>query len=89
VQILLQHEADEPGAQGQVWIGRDLGPRALLARMDRAATPGRLAATKPCRASLLDSQFAAPEEPTDAITVSVEGTPDAIVAEICEALGKA
>src|SRR5918996_2951946 len=33
-------------------------------------------------ASLLDSQLAALEEPTDAITVSVEGTPDEIVAEI-------
>jgi gluconokinase len=38
-------------------------------------------------ASLLDSQFAALEEPRDAITVSVEGTPDEIVAEIVAALG--
>jgi gluconokinase len=37
-------------------------------------------------ASLLDSQLAALEEPTDAITVSVEGTPDEIVAEIMAAL---
>jgi gluconokinase len=40
-------------------------------------------------ASLLDSQFAALEEPADAITVSVEGTPDAIVAETMKALGAA
>jgi gluconokinase len=40
-------------------------------------------------ASLLESQFAALEEPTDAITVGVEGTPDAIVAEICKALATA
>jgi carbohydrate kinase (thermoresistant glucokinase family) len=40
-------------------------------------------------ASLLDSQFAALEEPTDAITVGVEGTPEAIVAEIVKKLGKA
>jgi gluconokinase len=37
-------------------------------------------------ASLLDSQFAALEEPADAITVSVEGTPDQIVAEIMATL---
>jgi gluconokinase len=37
-------------------------------------------------ASLLDSQFAALEEPADAITVSVEGTPDQIVAEIMKEL---
>jgi gluconokinase len=37
-------------------------------------------------ASLLDSQFAALEEPADAITVTVEGTPDEIVAEIVKAL---
>jgi gluconokinase len=40
-------------------------------------------------ASLLDSQFAALEEPTEAITVGIEGTPDAIVAEIVAALGAA
>src|SRR5918996_4581851 len=34
-------------------------------------------------ASLLESQLAALEEPKDAITVGVEGTPEAIVAEIC------
>jgi gluconokinase len=38
-------------------------------------------------ASLLDSQFAALEEPTDAITVGIEGTPDEIAAEIVAALG--
>ena len=37
-------------------------------------------------ASLLDSQLAALEEPTDAITVSVDAPPDAIVAEIRNAL---
>ena len=36
--------------------------------------------------SLLDSQFAILEEPTDAITVSVEGTPDEIVTEILKHL---
>jgi gluconokinase len=38
-------------------------------------------------ASLLDSQFAALEEPKDAVTVGIEGTPEAIVAEIVAALG--
>jgi gluconokinase len=38
-------------------------------------------------ASLLDSQFAALEEPRDAITVRVDGTPDEIVAEIGKKLG--
>jgi gluconokinase len=37
--------------------------------------------------SLLKSQLAALEEPADAITVGIEGTPDAIVAEIVAALG--
>jgi gluconokinase len=37
-------------------------------------------------ASLLDSQLAALEEPADAITVGIEGTPDEIVAEIQRAL---
>jgi gluconokinase len=37
--------------------------------------------------SLLASQFAALEQPTDAITVGIEGPPDAIVAEIVAALG--
>ena len=40
-------------------------------------------------ASLLNSQFEALEEPTDAITVQVEGTPDAIVEKIVAALGAA
>jgi len=40
-------------------------------------------------ASLLDSQFAALEEPADAITVSVDGTPETIVKEILKALGAA
>jgi gluconokinase len=38
-------------------------------------------------ASLLDSQFAALEEPADAITVGIEGAPDEIAAEIVAALG--
>jgi gluconokinase len=38
--------------------------------------------------SLLDSQFAALEEPTEAITVSIEGPPEAIVAEIMKKLAK-
>jgi carbohydrate kinase (thermoresistant glucokinase family) len=37
-------------------------------------------------ASLLDSQLAALEEPADAITVSIDASPDAIVAEIQKAL---
>jgi carbohydrate kinase (thermoresistant glucokinase family) len=37
-------------------------------------------------ASLLASQFAALEAPGDAVTVAIEGTPDAIVAEIRRAL---
>jgi gluconokinase len=40
-------------------------------------------------ASLLDSQLAALEEPTDAITVDVDATPEQIVAEIVKALAKA
>ena len=39
-------------------------------------------------ASLLESQLATLEEPTDAITVSIDAPPDAIVAEIMKALGK-
>jgi gluconate kinase len=38
-------------------------------------------------ASLLDSQFEALEAPDDAIAVTVDRTPDAIVAEILKALG--
>ena len=38
--------------------------------------------------SLLDSQFAALEEPADAITVGIDAPPDAIVAEIREALAR-
>ena len=37
-------------------------------------------------ATLLDSQLATLEEPEDAITVDVEGTPDQIVAEIVQKL---
>ncbi|MGH6920830.1 MAG: gluconokinase, partial [Geminicoccaceae bacterium] len=37
-------------------------------------------------AALLDSQLATLEEPTDAITVGIEGTPDQIVAKIQQAL---
>jgi gluconokinase len=40
-------------------------------------------------ASLLDSQLAALEEPLDAITVDVSGTPAEIVAAIMSALGRA
>jgi gluconokinase len=40
-------------------------------------------------ASLLESQLAALEQPADAITVSIDAPPDAIVAEIMKALGKA
>jgi gluconokinase len=37
-------------------------------------------------ASLLDSQLAALEEPADAMTVGIDASPDAIVAEIQKAL---
>jgi gluconate kinase len=37
--------------------------------------------------ALLDSQFAALEEPTDAIVVDVAATPGSIVSEILRALG--
>jgi gluconokinase len=40
-------------------------------------------------ASLLESQLAALEEPSDAITVDIDAPPDAIVAEICKALDAA
>jgi gluconokinase len=40
-------------------------------------------------ASLLDSQLAALEEPADAITVGIDASPDAIVAEIQKALAVA
>ena len=38
--------------------------------------------------ALLDSQFAALEEPTDAIVVDVAATPGSIVAEVLRALGE-
>lgn len=53
----------------------------------RARLAGRRGHYMP--ASLLDSQLAALEEPADAITVSIDAPPDAIVAEIMKALGKA
>jgi gluconokinase len=40
-------------------------------------------------ASLLDSQFAALEDPADAITVGVDATPETIVAEILKKLANA
>jgi gluconokinase len=39
-------------------------------------------------AILLDSQFAALEPPADAVTVDVAGTPEAIMAEIVQHLGR-
>jgi gluconokinase len=51
----------------------------------RARLAGRRGHYMP--ASLLDSQLATLEEPADAITVGIEGTPDAIAAEIVAALG--
>ena len=39
-------------------------------------------------ATLLDSQFAALEPPSDAITVDVAGTPEAIAAAIVDELGQ-
>jgi gluconokinase len=59
------------------------GPEALI----RSRLSNRRGHYMP--ASLLDSQLAALEEPADAIAVSVEGTPDAIVAEIRSALAAA
>lgn len=59
------------------------GDEALI----RARLAGRRGHYMP--ASLLESQLAALEEPSDAITVAIDAPPDAIVAEICEALGKA
>ena len=52
------------------------GPQTLIARR-MAARRGHF-----MPAGLLDSQFAALEEPADAIVVSIERTPDEIVEEI-------
>ena len=77
------------------WRYRDIlkagrpGVRFVHLKGDEALIRSRLAKRRGhyMPASLLDSQLATLEEPTDAITVSVEGTPDAIVAEIVAALG--
>jgi len=65
------------------------GVRFVYLKGDPALIRERLAGRRGhyMPASLLDSQLAALEEPTDAITVSVAGTPDEIVAEIVAALG--
>jgi carbohydrate kinase (thermoresistant glucokinase family) len=53
----------------------------------RARLAGRRGHYMP--ASLLESQLAALEEPADAITVGIEGKPEAIVAEIMKKLAAA
>jgi gluconokinase len=65
------------------------GVRFVHLKGDKALIRARLANRRGhyMPSSLLDSQFAALEEPTDAITVGIEGTPDQIVAEILADLG--
>ena len=67
------------------------GVRFVHLKGDEALIRARLADRRGhyMPASLLESQLAALEEPSDAITVAIDAPPDAIVAEICEALGKA
>ena len=67
------------------------GVRFVHLKGDEALIRSRLAGRRGhyMPASLLESQLAALEEPSDAITVAIDAPPDAIVAEICEALGKA
>ena len=66
------------------------GVRFVYLEGDEALIRSRLAGRRGhyMPASLLDSQFAALEEPADAITVSIDAPPDAIVAEIMKALAK-
>ena len=63
----------------------------LYLKGSRDLIGGRMAARKGhyMPVSLLDSQFAILEEPTDAITVSVEPTPEEIVRDILQRLDKA
>lgn len=62
--------------------------RFIYLKGSRELIAGRMAARKNhyMPVSLLDSQFAILEEPSDAITVGIEGTPDEIVAAILEQL---
>jgi gluconokinase len=69
------------GRQGVRFVHLE-GPEALI----RSRLAQRRGHYMP--ATLLDSQFAALEEPADAITVSVEGTPDQIVTAILKALAR-
>jgi carbohydrate kinase (thermoresistant glucokinase family) len=64
------------------------GVRFVFLKGDEALIRKRLAGRRGhyMPASLLASQFAALEAPGDAVTVGIEGTPDAIVAEIRRAL---
>lgn len=63
----------------------------IFLKGSRELIGGRMAARKGhyMPVSLLDSQFAILEEPTDAITVSVEPTPEEIVRDILQRLDKA
>ena len=62
--------------------------RFIHLRGDRALIAGRLAERKGhyMPPSLLDSQFAALEEPEDALVVDISGEPDEIVSSILHAL---
>ena len=67
------------GVEGMRFVylqgSQDLIARRMAARRGHFMPPG-----------LLDSQFAALEEPTDAIVVSIEQAPEAIVEEIVRAM---
>ena len=97
----IEEKRQEPGcyllacsALKQIYRDRlrdDDGPEMLqfiYLKGSRELISERMAARKNhyMPVSLLDSQFAILEEPTDAITVSVEGTPDEIVTEILKHL---
>jgi gluconokinase len=66
------------------------GVRFVHLEGDKALIRGRLDARRGhyMPAILLDSQFAALEPPVDAVTVDVAGTPEAIMAEIVQHLGR-
>ena len=64
--------------------------RFVYLRGDRETIGARLGARREhfMRADMLDSQFAALEEPEDAIVACVERRPEEIVAQILEELGR-
>lgn len=67
--------------------GGDAGVRFVYLKGDKTQIAERMAKRQHFMpAALLDSQFAALEEPTDAIIVTIARTPDQIVAEVVEAL---